>query len=315
MPVRRVTLRDIAGKAGVSHTTVMRAINGSPTIAADTRKEILQLAEKMGYRPDPVLSALASYRKTDGRRQGNVLAFVDCDGSEHSGKVLEGAQGQAGLLGYRIDRFALPATAKAQSALSRQLFHRGVRGLLFGPAGRSRQFEGWDWKHFACVSLGALSHEPAFDAISMDYFRAAFSAVELLRSSGAERVGLVVDPVLQVRTGNRWLGGCLAADRSVAVFDSPAHTARRLRPWCREHRIQGIVTVHHEVHAAVDGLNLSIAFLNNFDCPPGLPRLVLDPKRIGVEGVRVLHHALLRGEYDLPREPRMIFLEGVWASE
>ncbi|MEM5009963.1 LacI family DNA-binding transcriptional regulator [Niallia taxi] len=47
-----VTIKDIAKLANVSHTTVSRALNGSPLIKPDTKKKILELAEQLHYVPN-----------------------------------------------------------------------------------------------------------------------------------------------------------------------------------------------------------------------------------------------------------------------
>ena len=61
-PSRRVTLRDIARHAGCHFTTVSLALRGRPEIPSRTRERILELARELGYEPDPLLAALASYR-------------------------------------------------------------------------------------------------------------------------------------------------------------------------------------------------------------------------------------------------------------
>src|SRR5471032_574858 len=62
MSLKRVTLRDLAKKIGVSHTTVSLALRNHPSINPARRQQIKRLAEKEGYRPDPFLSALSVYR-------------------------------------------------------------------------------------------------------------------------------------------------------------------------------------------------------------------------------------------------------------
>lgn len=46
---KRVTVRDVAGAAGVSPSAVVLALNGKPGLGPETRERILRTAEQMGY--------------------------------------------------------------------------------------------------------------------------------------------------------------------------------------------------------------------------------------------------------------------------
>ncbi len=69
-----VTVKDIAKKAGVSHSTVSRALHNHPLISEETRQRIQQIALELGYRP----SAAARTLKTNRSRVlGVVLSNID----------------------------------------------------------------------------------------------------------------------------------------------------------------------------------------------------------------------------------------------
>ena len=58
----RIRLKDIAEKAGLSVAAVSMALKDHRSLPASTIKKVKALAKKMGYAPDPALSALAAYR-------------------------------------------------------------------------------------------------------------------------------------------------------------------------------------------------------------------------------------------------------------
>lgn len=64
-PPRPVTMQDIAQAAGVSQSTVSRVLNDAPTsvpIAAETRERVREVAERLGYRPNPLARGLRGAR-------------------------------------------------------------------------------------------------------------------------------------------------------------------------------------------------------------------------------------------------------------
>lgn len=59
---RRVTIDQIAREAGVSLTTVSRALNDRPDIHPDTRERVLAVAQELGYIPSAIARSLATQR-------------------------------------------------------------------------------------------------------------------------------------------------------------------------------------------------------------------------------------------------------------
>jgi hypothetical protein len=76
----RITLGQVAETCQFSLATVPRALRDHPRIPPSTRQRVREAAERLGYRPDPALSALVAHRESRRRDwqapRGDVLAFV-----------------------------------------------------------------------------------------------------------------------------------------------------------------------------------------------------------------------------------------------
>lgn len=317
--MNRPTLHDVAREAGVSHMTVSRVLNNTQVVKSDTAERVRAAVEKIGYRPDPSLSALANYRrKAGGKNHGSMLVFIDCDGTSHSRNVFAGVQAESFLLGYECDLTPLPKGPKHQAQLSRILFHRGVQGLLFGPSEERQEFLGWEWPHFATVSLGALCHRPVMHTVSLDYFHGATSGCERLHEAGCRRIALIIDPHLESRTGGLWLGGYIAAviNRQPPLI-YPVIAPRDdegLRAWIKANKVDGVVTIHRHLPGIFQDIALRMIFLNEDGQDLPYEHYHLPHRDIGREGVRLLHHSLLRREFGQPGEPKHVALRGTWSS-
>jgi DNA-binding LacI/PurR family transcriptional regulator len=60
MTVHRVSIKDVAHEAGVSVTTVSHALNDKGRLNPETRRRVREVAERLGYRPNPAARSLVS---------------------------------------------------------------------------------------------------------------------------------------------------------------------------------------------------------------------------------------------------------------
>ncbi|MBP2075827.1 LacI family DNA-binding transcriptional regulator [Oceanobacillus polygoni] len=55
-----VTIKDIANVAGVSYSTVSKALNNSPLVKENTKRKIIKISQEMGYKPNFAARSLVS---------------------------------------------------------------------------------------------------------------------------------------------------------------------------------------------------------------------------------------------------------------
>lgn len=86
MTRRPVSIQDIAAAAGVSHSTVSRALNNSLLISPEVRQRIQQLAQEMGYTPNAVAQSLK------GQRTNTVGLVITSISDPFLGRVVRGIE-------------------------------------------------------------------------------------------------------------------------------------------------------------------------------------------------------------------------------
>jgi DNA-binding LacI/PurR family transcriptional regulator len=91
-----VTIKDIALKAGVAHTTVSRALHGNALISSETTDRIRQIAAEMGYRPS---AAAQSLRTNRSLMLGVVVSSLD---DPFFSEILQGIEDGVQSSGYSL---------------------------------------------------------------------------------------------------------------------------------------------------------------------------------------------------------------------
>jgi LacI family transcriptional regulator len=91
-----VTIKDIAKKAGVSYSTVSRALNNDKIIKQETRERIARIAREMGYKPNAIARGLVM-------KETNTLGLVIPDiTNPFYPEVARGIEECANEYGYTI---------------------------------------------------------------------------------------------------------------------------------------------------------------------------------------------------------------------
>ena len=96
MKRKRVTIKDVAARAGVSRQTVSRVLNGEGVVAEETRARVLAAIDELGYRPNAIARSLVSQRTY-------TLGLLTADFNDYThARIIEGAEAKAREHGYLI---------------------------------------------------------------------------------------------------------------------------------------------------------------------------------------------------------------------
>lgn len=120
-----ITIKDIAKAAGVSHTTVSRALNDNPVISPKTANRIRELAQEMGYTPNTMARGLLS------QNTHTIGLVVTSIADPFVIPVIEGVESVAQNAGYSIFLLATSHNDPAHEVtVVKSLQHRWVDAII-----------------------------------------------------------------------------------------------------------------------------------------------------------------------------------------
>lgn len=120
----RVTMADVAREAGVSSMTVSRVINNKGAVSAATRQRVLEVTERLDYRPSGVARGLAT------QRTGTLGLVVPDVANPFFSDVARGAEQGAWVEGYNVFLCNTDKDPQRELAVLRSLEEKCVDGIV-----------------------------------------------------------------------------------------------------------------------------------------------------------------------------------------
>jgi LacI family transcriptional regulator len=125
---KKVTIKDIARLAKVSHTTVSRALNNQSRIRDDTKEKILSIARELNYHPNFIAKSLVM------RRTKTLGLIITTIVNPFYNELAQGIEATARGLGYNIILCCSHSDLAVEEQYIDMLRSKGVDGIILTSA-------------------------------------------------------------------------------------------------------------------------------------------------------------------------------------
>jgi len=211
-----VTIKDIARAAGVSHTTVSRALRGHPAISAETTARIQKLAQEMGYTPSAVAQSLTT------RRTHTIGMVITTISDPFITQVVDGVEERAKHTGYSVF-LSTSQNNPAQEMAVVETFHRRRVDAIIVTSSRvgSLYSARLDKLQIPIVLINNQEEGKYLYSVAVDDEQGARLAVEHLLSLGHRRIAYIAT-AHRPKSNRRRLTGYKTALAQAGLSPNPA---------------------------------------------------------------------------------------------
>lgn len=196
MKFESVTIKDIARALNLSTSTVSRALRGSYEIATETKKQVLEYAEMINYRPNPIALSLKE------RRSRSIGVVVSEIANDYFSESINGIESIAYNRGYHVIITQTHESQEREKVNVEHLASRGVDGLLISLASESDDITYLKELHekgLPIVFFDRITHEIETHKVSADNYLGGFHATEHLIYQGYKKIGHITSsPYLSI---------------------------------------------------------------------------------------------------------------------
>ncbi len=214
----KITINDIAKMAGVSKSTVSRALNGTGYISEEKRNKILQLVKTHNYFPD---SKAVSLSKKKTMTVGLVLPAVS--GPFYS-EVIQGVEEVLSANKYftLFMTFDSKASEKTRERYISLISSKRIDGIIiFDPEVDESTVERVVKFEIPAVYLGEDISGMNVDTILIDNFNGAYSMTEhLIKVHGHKKIAFITGPANSFDSAERFRGYKYALEKNGLKFDA-----------------------------------------------------------------------------------------------
>ena len=220
MKFEAVTIKDIAKALGLSTSTVSRALRDSYEISPETKKLVLEYAEKIKYHPNPIALSLKERRS---RSIGVIVAEIaNCFFSQ----AIDGIESIAYKNGYNV------IISQSRESYDREVINlnyltsRSIDGLIVSVAAETKDFSNFKELHergMPIVFFDRIVNEINTYKVTIDNYQGAYNATSHLLENGNTHIATVSNNEILSITKDR-LAGYKAALADYGIKEEESFT-------------------------------------------------------------------------------------------
>lgn len=196
-----ITIYDVAREAGVSMATVSRVVNGNKNVKENTRQKVLDVIDRLDYRPNAVARGLASKKTTT---VGVVLPNIS---NSYFSVLAKGIDDIAAMYKYNIVLASSDEDDDKEVNVVNTLFAKQVDGIIFmGHRLTDKIRAEFSRSRTPVVLAGTVDLEHQLPSVNIDFQQAAADAVAVLAEKN-QKIAFVSGPLIDDINGKLRLNG------------------------------------------------------------------------------------------------------------
>jgi len=182
----KVTIRDIAHRAGVGAGTVSRVLNNHPHVSDAARARVFKAIEDLNYRP-----SLSARQMRTGKSQ--IIGFItdEIASTQFAVNIIKGAQAVAWDYGKLVFVVNSDRNQTIEHEAVEMMLGRGVDGIIYASMfHRQAQLPPAIYE-VPAVLIDCFVPDRSLPSVVPDEFGAAYEATEILIRKGHTRIALI----------------------------------------------------------------------------------------------------------------------------
>lgn len=186
-----ITIKDIARALNLSTSTVSRALRDSYEINPETKRLVIEYAERLNYRPNPIALSLKE------NRSRVIAVIVPQIANNFFSQVINGIEAIAYNRGYNVIIFQSHESFERELLTVQQAVARKADGILISLSSSTSDvshLRTLQEKKLPIVLFDRVSTELDLPCVTADNFTGAFDATEHLIQTGRRRIAHVTIP-------------------------------------------------------------------------------------------------------------------------